>query len=197
MSADQPEKLEAENAAGPAPAPSLAPGCGIWLSWVAASIFGMLLGWALGWRVSFMLPGLLASAGIGLLTGAGLGSLQALVLRRSLAQPGWWLAATAAGWTAGFGVGTAAAAELGLTEFQFGLLAGAITGAAAGLLQWLVLRRMVTQAGWWIPASIFAWSSSLLYFNPGVSWLGAFYGLLSGMVTGTLLLWLLYRPSAE
>ncbi len=176
---------------------SAAPGCGMWLGWLVASIAGSLLGWAAGWWLSYRVPGALSTIAIGLVFGLALGAFQWLVLRVHLETAWQWIAATATGWGIGFPAGVAAAAALGLVGFQFGLLAGAITGAVCGMTQWLALRRHIKDAGWWVLASTFAWATSLLYFQPGVSWLGAFYGLLSGMVSGTVLFWLIYRPAAE
>ena len=32
-------------------------------------------------------------------------------------------------------------------------MAGALVGAGTGIMQWLILRRQISQAGWWIPAT--------------------------------------------
>jgi hypothetical protein len=39
----------------------------------------------------------------------------------------------------------------------FAALLGAAAGAALSFAQWLVLRRQVRRAGWWIPANMLAW----------------------------------------
>jgi hypothetical protein len=109
-------------------------------------------------------------------------------------RSGWWVIASALGWSAGFSIGAAFAQRLGLSDIFFGVIVGFVTGAILGILQWLVLRQNVLSAGWWVPASIFAWTSSMLYYRPGVTGAGAYYGILSGLVTGTVLLWLIYRP---
>lgn len=176
---------------------STAPGCGMWLGWLLASIAGCALGWAGGWWLSYQIPGALSTITIGLVCGLALGAFQWLVLRPHLKNAWHWIAATAAGWGVGFPVGVLAASLLGLVGFEFGILAGAATGLAGGFAQWLALRKKIKDSGWWIPVSIFAWTTSLLYYQPGASWLGAYYGLLSGMVSGTALFWLLYRPAAE
>lgn len=174
-----------------------APGCSLWFGWLAASIAGSLLGWAGGWWLSYFVPGSVSTAVIGLFFGLCLGVFQMLVLSAHLERSWQWIAATAIGWAAGFPAGAAAAAALGLDGFRFGLLTGGVSGIAAGILQWLVLRQKHLSAGWWLPASAFAWASSLLYYQPGISWLGAYYGLLSGMVSGLALFWLVYRPAPE
>jgi hypothetical protein len=154
----------------------------------------MLIGWAVGWRASFLTPGVLSTVGLGATIGLILGSIQSLVLHGQLKGPGWWVLANVIGWAAGFSVGVWLGQQLGLTEATFGFVIGLVTGAFLGVSQWIVLRRQVPDAGWWIPACIFAWAASLLYYQPGVTWLGVLYGTLSGIVTGTVLLWLLYRP---
>ena len=172
----------------------LPPGCGMWLGWLVASGFGMLLGWVVGWRASFMVPGGISTLVLGLMVGLILGFMQWLVLRGYLKRPGWWIIASALGWAAGFSIGAAITQWLGLNDIFFGAVVGFVTGTFLGILQWFVLRREVLSAGWWVLATIFAWTSSLLYYRPGITGAGAYYGILSGLVTGTVLLWLLYRP---
>lgn len=169
----------------------------MWFGWLMASIAGCGLGWAAGWWLSYRMPGVISTITIGVICGLALGALQWLVLRPQMKNAWHWLAATTAGWGLGFPTGVTAASLLGLVGFQFGILAGMMTGITTGIGQWLVLRKDFKDSGWWILASTFAWTSSLLYYQPGVSWLGTYYGLLSGMVSGTVLFWLVYRPAAE
>ncbi|RPI34417.1 MAG: hypothetical protein EHM70_02920 [Chloroflexota bacterium] len=173
------------------------PGCGMWFAWLFASTLGSFLGWILAWRASFVVPGVFSIITLGLVMGVVIGVLQWLVLRAHFKGAGWWIIASGLGWAAGFPVGAALAQQLGLTGYLFGVVLGLATGAAVGVAQWLVLRRRASRAMVWIPASIFAWTSSLLYYRPQGSGIGVMYGLLSGIVTGVALLWLLYRPSAE
>lgn len=173
------------------------PGCGLYMGWILASGMGMGLGWALGWQLSFAVPALLAALAIGLVAGAILGGMQALLLRGHFRQPGWWVLATGLGWAAGMLFGSWIGQGLGLTEIGLGLSIGAVTGALLGVFQWLFLRRQVTRAGWWLPASLLGWTSGLVYYRPGVSGIGLLYGVLAGIVTGLALYWLLNRPVAE
>lgn len=170
------------------------PGCGLWLGWIAASVIGATLGWFLGWRLSFSVPGALATLALGAIVGLSIGLLQSLALRGYARRAYWWAPISSVGWGVGFLSGVWLAQRMGLAEAEFGLVAGAITGAVLGICQWMALRRWVPGAGWWVPASIFAWGSSLLYYRPGLTGAGILYGLLSGLVTGTVLLWLFYRP---
>jgi hypothetical protein len=172
----------------------LPPGCSMALGWWVANVVGAAVGWWIGWRASFFVPGLLSTIVLGLVMGLILGLAQWLVIRNSLQQPGLWILASAAGWSVGFASGAGIAQRLGLAEVGFGLLVGFVTGAALGAAQWLVLRRQVTRASWWIPANVFAWTSGLLYYQPGLSAIGILYGILSGIVTGIVILWLFHRP---
>ena len=76
----------------------------------------------------------------------------------------WWVLAS----TVGYAVGNAAGmkvvqAVVGAAEpMAKGLVVGlalavVMTGAAVGVMQWLVLRREVSGAGWWVLASIVGW----------------------------------------
>jgi hypothetical protein len=171
------------------------PGCGLYLAWFMLTILGSILGWMLGWQTSYLVPGKLSIFALAGVMGLILGAAQWLVLRSHFTAAWWWILATVLGWTAGFPLGAELASRLGLVGFLFGMLVGLTTGAALGLLQWLVLRQHVTRAFWWIPTSIFAWISALIYYQPASNWLGLMFGLLVGIVTGLVLLWLLYRPT--
>lgn len=173
------------------------PGCGLYAGWMLASTFGTGLGWAAAWWLSFRAPGALSSLVIGLATGTILGTLQWLALRPYLRRPALWVPLTALGWGGGFFIGSLLPNLLGLGEAWLGLAAGAAVGAAAGALQWLLLRGQVTRAGLWVAASTAAWASGLLYYRPGVTAFGFLYGALAGIVTGLALVWLFQRPEGE
>jgi hypothetical protein len=172
-------------------------GCGLWISWLFASIFGGLLGWWLGWRASFLIPGFFSTVTLGLFMGLVLGALQWLVLRSHLNGAGWWVPASGVGWGLGFTTGVLLAQQFGLMEVGFGLSIGLTTGLCLGIFQWMVLKGNVSKAGVWVPVNIFAWGTSLVFYRPGSTALGAYIGTLSGMVTGLAMLWLIYRPIEE
>ena len=86
---------------------------------------------------------------------------------------------------------------------------GAI-GASVGMMQWLVLRRQVSQSGWWILAGTASWlvahPTSFALANGLDSAMGrtasmatgfAVGGSLVGAITGGLLVWLLKRATLE
>jgi hypothetical protein len=85
------------------------------------------------------------------------------------AQAGWgfwlrWVLASAVGGVMGGAMGVGVIIfmflmALGGTEFgsvfvaSFGTVFGIVVGALIGIAQWLVLRRHISQAGWWVLAS--------------------------------------------
>lgn len=114
--------------------------------WVVAS----LPGWALGWGVlaagSRVLEG--ATAGDEIvdmviafsIVGAVVGLAQALVLWRSVRQAGWWVAASSAGWAAGWALHMIMGLFSRAEGVAFGLV-GAVSGAITGLALTRLLRR--------------------------------------------------------
>ncbi len=197
-----------------------APGWGFWLWWVLASAVGWsaggYLGSAAGWGLSrdIAIVGYGAGAAGG---GIAAGVLQWLVLRRQIARASRWvLASTVAGAVIGV-VGVALGATLGFStrwvgggpettgetssgEWALFVLLG-LYGTVLGVLQWLVLRRQVARAGWWVLASTVGWVvgglvAGLVGATVGVdlSWAGL--GAVYGAITGPVLVWLLRHRAA-
>lgn len=177
-----------------------------WMGWVTA---GEVVGFAIPALVGAVaatavagarLPAFLAA---GAAEGAVLGYAQSRVLRRALVTlpPLRWIIATASGaalaWSAGLAPGFA------WSRFQEapwpilvagGLTLGGVLLFAIGIAQWLILRHLITGAGWWIPATAIAWVVGLAGFTavstplwrPGQPWpLVAAVGLLAGIVMAT------------
>ena len=132
-------------------------------------------------------------------------------------QAGWgfwlgWVVASTLGWLVGFIiaffllaiVGGIVGEDTGMNVLGLILGAfifGASLGSMVGILQWLVLRRCVSGAGWWVLASAAAgygtlqagfmpFSTSLQSFGVYLSWTRVV--ALGGAVTGTLQ-WLVLR----
>lgn len=189
-------------------------GIKFWLQWLLATT----VGWVGGLAALVLIPGTTSSVLVegAVLAAAGslVGALQWLVLRRRISRAGWWIPASAAGWCAGLGISwlyTAIAAwYLERTGALTGTLIGAsmgaaigiLVGAGVGVLQWLILRRQVRRAVWWISASTVSWAGCLLIFAliPETTYSAFFGGVtLSGAVvgatTGLVLLVLLRPPS--
>jgi hypothetical protein len=76
------------------------------------------------------------------------------MLQGSLTRAEWgtllaWVVATTVGWVVGFAVCEAFSAFLKSLNSD-----GLVIGTGVGIAQWLVLRRQLQPAGWWILASI-------------------------------------------
>ena len=96
------------------------------------------------------------------------GVLQWPFLRRYISRSQWWILMSSVG----------AFIALVVTSVVVGgsvYLYFAFEGAMLGLMQWLVLRRQLTAAGWWIVASTIGWLVGGLGTMAG----GAIYNLLS------------------
>ena len=93
-----------------------------------------------------------------------------------------WTLATGLGWGVPATAITTLTADLheaAFSSFRIGLatlvVCAALSGAAIGIAQWLILRRWVTGAAWWILATIAGWI------------IGFVAGLIFGFVTGFML----------
>jgi hypothetical protein len=143
----------------------------LWFLWIMATAWGWIVG-----RILFPAIYLVAA-------GVGVAVFQWLVLQRRFSRSWRWPAYTAAGWTAG------ALLALGLGQLEASFAAGLLLGATAGLAQWLILRREVRWAAWWIPISAVGWSTGLsMALAPLLA------GVLAGAVTGIALMLLLSYP---
>jgi hypothetical protein len=170
------------------------PGCGLWSGWLLVNVIASAFGWRLGWLASGYVPGKFSIFTIGLVYGTVLSFGQWLIIRTELRNSLGWVVASIIGYTIGLSAGAFAATNLSFTGFRFGLVAGAIFGTVAGILQGIILSRQVSRAYIWLPASIFAWTTAFFYYSPISFWVGGFYGVVSSLITGTALMWLLYRP---
>ncbi len=116
------------------------------IGWAAASAPAVLSGDDGGEPAR--LPMLLAAAGLGLIMGVALGTVQAAVLRGRVPHPWRWILASALGWSVAMPVVFLGA---GLTGAQWPLVAviatgamtGLVAGAAFGLVSGLLLPSLV------------------------------------------------------
>ena len=181
-----------------------------WLACVAAYSAAFPLGFALSESVAW-------GWSIG---GLGIGLLQWLVLRRHFRRythpptgPGslWWIPLSLLGTFIGSG-GSFFPGELIWREV--GLLpafaaAGGVIGLGVGLSQWVMLRRWVRQAGWWVAANLAAHAlgvylahtlpsllltGRIIYGSPEF---GLIIGIVVGAVTGPTLVLLLRKPTVD
>ena len=128
---------------------------------------------------------------IGLLTGL----LQYGLLRRYLPRMGYWMPATLLGYSLGLlltlilrealiSAGTAAAFyQSSAQNVSFIFL-----GLSIGVSQWLLLRRRLPRAGWWIVANVVGWGLLALIMGGALGLFGIIaLGLLPASVTAVTL----------
>jgi hypothetical protein len=177
-----------------------------WLQWVVASTVGFALGataiGAAGRPLGDTAPTFIGASVlyITVVVAATLpGFLHWLILRRRFAHTGWWVLASGIGSLLGYfvtGLGLGVEDTQGNATFAHLAVPAstAVAGAAVGILQWVVLRRWVSRAGWWVLASSIAWVvASFVYLtltrgnDVHLTLGGAVSGALSGAVTGFVL----------
>jgi hypothetical protein len=91
---------------------------------------------------------------VGLLTGL----LQYGLLRRYLPRMGWWVLVTTGGWLLGALLLLISRRLDFWTSESFDIrLAYVVMGLSIGVGQWLLLRRRLPRAGWWIGANVLGW----------------------------------------
>ena len=143
----------------------------LWFLWIMATTWGWLLG---GWLI----------AGVAMLaSGIAIAILQWLVLQHRIRNAWLWILASTAGWMAGWGL------DLFAVPTELGMFSGVVLGAATGMAQWMILRREVYWAGWWIVISALAWTTGLALI-PGT----LTSGVMPGAITGIALELLLRNP---
>jgi len=184
----------------------------VWLWWVLAGTGGGAVGFAAADALlNFMSAALqraIAEVVIFGLIGAGLGTMQWLVLRNLFSQAGWWVVASTAG-AAIVGMGAASLSS----EIEANLIiAYGLSGAVLGMLQWIVLRRQTSRAWLWILASPLGWAIAVPVvrftdrmgqdmasrMSEAVGLILAFglMGAVVGFVTGGVLVWMLRKPNS-
>ena len=177
-----------------------------WVVWVVVTCLGWILASAGTLARAIVFGG--ASAPV-----LALVLLQWAALRQWIPGAWWWIPATLAGRIMGPPVASAFFAVMDLAVSRRGprtlvevIVGFAIIGAVIGAMQWLVLRRTLPRAGWWVAASTLAWASAeitaagaadlvdgLANLTGPAAWYAAFWttnGLVHGVVTGTALLWI-------
>ncbi len=181
---------------------------GFWLQWVLASILGFAMGAAIGNAVTDLI--------FTALFGAVGGFMQWLVLRRQITGAGWWVLAS----TLGFAIAPLAAIagvmvmsqvmSLDGNPLTAPILLGVIFGVLSAIMPWLVLRRQLARAGWWVPAHLlgslvggglgivaFHAMSLIGFYQFAWAAAGAMFGAGLGAVTGITLVWLLRHTISE
>jgi hypothetical protein len=198
----------------------------IWLWWVVYTTLGyFILGAVTIAVIRFMPGGLLLGAIVGPLGMGAVGFMQWFVLRRYLpAMRGLgWTLATVLGQLVGMILAIIVAVLLGprlyltlassgetiggpITQSANAFVNGAVLGTIIGFAQWLILRRYLQAAGWWVSATAVAMALSSVVsalWLPGIGSGGlvalpltmSVTGVIVGAFTGIILVGLLRRSA--
>jgi hypothetical protein len=188
-------------------------GRGYWLAWFLLSALGYGMGAILGFSFIYNLSPtdtFDATRGImsGILMGATGGYFQWVVLNERISGAGLWGLASALGF--GSAMGASAAANPDDNPAMAGFLIVSVFGVVGGILQWLILRRKVPRAGWWLLANLLGslvgaiGPSTAVAISETGNWglvlmaFGLLFGAGNGAITGAALVWLLRQsPSGE
>jgi hypothetical protein len=189
----------------------------LWAVWVLVTTAGWTLGVIFGFALAYLVLGppidsleSMGTSAVGylfglIISGVLLGLGQWWVIQRVGVGAAKWTLATVAGATVD-GLGCIVTLAMRLVEYGLG-------GIGVGIGQWVLLRRGVRNAVWWIPANIVAWtvgvylgaraayalqSNHLLPQQPLTPFVDAFWltllvvsGFVRGAVTGAVLVILL------
>jgi len=181
-----------------------------WIWWVLATTISLFVGMLLGF--TGIGEALVALAVFGITCGGIIGITQWFVLRPYIKQAYWWILVTSIGWAVGW-----IAIDVLINRYSdnwpsfiiFIATFGVTLGFILGLMQWMVLKRLVAKSIWWIVGSISTnvVSSAIGFFvaqmlsksvkdpmmgNP-IFWFSflAIFASIYAVSTGTLLAWLL------
>jgi hypothetical protein len=195
---------------------------GFWLLWVAMSVAGRVVDWAL-FRLT-LAPGLISllertigSSGsqlpmfemltgtiLGVVDGLILGLYQWVALRKKIEKSGTWVLVTSLFFAlslfifytvSAFLIGDRSALGSPLDwGFQIGVLDAIIGGLVLGIGQWLVLRKQVERSIWWIPGMLVATLAA--WFVRWYLTVGISF-LIPGAISGIVLIILLNAKPSE
>ena len=187
-------------------------GRGYWLAWFLASLMGFGMGAILGVAFTYGLFNrdpfdIVMGTTLGTVMGATGGYFQWVVLRERIAGAGLWGLASALG--LGLTMGILGAVNAGENNAIAEVLIGSVFGVVTGILQWLILRRKVARAGWWLLASLLGSLIGLIAvpvaaalgeagnWDLAVMTFGLVFGAANGAITGAALVWLLRQSSSS
>ena len=178
-------------------------GWAFWLMWVLANTVAWIVGMSVLWVLSFILgpltQGPLQLVGwaiVGAFVGGFFGVNHWFLFRPLGANTighwaHWWVLATIAGWSAAIMViiGLGTGENLGFT------VTGAVIGISVGIPQWFVLRPYAQRAEWWGLSNMVGWILGLAMIDVVGQGLGfPLVGMVSGTLTGGMMVWLLRNP---
>lgn len=134
----------------------------LWFYWIMAT--------TIGW-----IAGTLFFSGIPvILSGVAVSVMQWAVLQGRIHKAWRWGIVSTIGWISGYILFVI------IFSSSSGLFLGAILGLVVGIPQWLILKKEVEWAGWWIIISSLAWNTGLTTM-PGLLTSGALPGALTGL----------------
>jgi hypothetical protein len=135
------------------------------------------------------------------------GFMQWLILRRRIAGTGWWVPASTLSFPAALVIAEGAMVLGGGVSVAAPILLGVLFGILSGIMPWLVLRRQLARAGWWVPAHLlgslvggalgivgFHAVGLIGFYQFALAAAGAMFGAGLGAITGVTLVWLLRHP---
>jgi hypothetical protein len=208
-------------------------GWGLWLQWVLSSVLGFGVGTTVGNTLANAIPPMTCTQSfsdslierltnlpciqpslglvvIVIILGLAGGFMQWLVLRRRIAGAAWWIPATSLGFPIALVIADGAGMRLGGDSIAAPVLMGGAFGLLSGIMPWLVLRRQVARAGWWLPAqllgSLVGGAMGIVAFHTAgligfyeLTWAaaGAMFGAGLGTITGLTLVWMLRHTVSE
>ncbi len=179
-----------------------------WLWWLAATIVGTGAGMAIAFLGLGALLSRLSQAAygavIGAVFGAAVGISQWLVLRRYLDRVGGWVVLTLVGWVIFWELNILnLLGEAPGVAFVQDFWHLAVFGGLVGVLQWLLLRRRVQKAAWWLLASMFGAAlgaevadgvNAALHSDTSIDFLIG--SIVWAYITGVCMMWLLQESPA-
>jgi hypothetical protein len=179
----------------------------LWLSWTAATLAGMLIGFLPFVPLIDSLDLLLARILIPLWAGLLIGIFQLIALRGFLTHK-LDLLVHGVGWALGYALGLLTIQILNKNIFQV-LVGYLLFGIIVAVIQWPVMRREIPHAFVWVIATVAGWALgayiSTLVMNvlakngpivPIVSFLvsSVVTALVAGAITGLALIWIVRQP---
>ena len=146
----------------------------LWFYWIMATTLGWLIGNVFFKGIPVIFSGVLIAV------------LQWSVLFKRIQKAWRWIVLSSVGWIGGY---------ILFVIFipTMNLLVGPVIGGVVGVMQWLVLRKEVDWAGWWIVISILAWTTGLTLM-PGSLTSGSLPGALTGL---TLVILFRFSPNKK
>ena len=134
----------------------------LWFYWIMATT----LGWLAGTFFQSAIPDIIS--------GVVIAAFQWTVLYKRIQKAWRWAIFSSLGWIGGYIL------YVVLFQADMRFLLGPLLGGVVGVVQWLLLRKEVDWAGWWIIISIIAWTTGLTLV-PGFLTSGALPGALTGL----------------